>query len=377
MSSRPPVKPVLVLSTLLIASLACGPNFAAQTQPPDINAIVTQTMQALATISAATLQAGVPSATAEGAGPEALTPEASPSPSASPAVVHVMQPSNPGLVSSYMTDGSSASLASERRSIADYFDHDLYERPFTTQVMDYQNYLDLTRAELSSVSPWMYITLTLNGAPPADSTASYGVEIDLNLDGRGDWLIMGLTPPGSDWTTDGVQAWRDANGDVGGLTPVKADSQPQPGDGYETLVFDQGQGPDPDAAWIRRSPSDPSQIQLAFKHSLIGLDSEFLWGAWADEGVKQPGWFDYNDHFTVAEAGSPTGGNSAYPLKSMASLDNTCRWGFGFKPTGSEPGACYVPPTPTPTSTPKPTLTPTRFFIQITLRPLPTKTFIP
>jgi hypothetical protein len=161
------------------------------------------------------------------------------------------------------------------------------------------------------------------------------------------------------------------------MAAVKADSQPQPGDGYETLVFDQGQGPDPDAAWIRRSPSNPSQIQIAFKHSLIGLDSEFLWGGWADEGVRQPGWFDYNDHFTLADAGSPIGGNNNYPLKSMASLDNTCRWGFGFTPTGSEPGVCYVPPTPTPTSTPKPTKTPTRFIIQITLRPLPTKTFIP
>jgi hypothetical protein len=184
MRSRSPINFVLVLSALLIASLACGPNLAAQNQPGDLNAIVTQTMQALATISAATLQAGVPSATPQ-AVPETSTPEAPASATASPIVVHMMQPSNPGVVSSYLTDSSSASLASERRSLADYFDHDLYERPFTSQAMDYQNYLDLTRAELSSVPPWMYITLTLNGAPPADSTASYGVEIDLNLDGRG------------------------------------------------------------------------------------------------------------------------------------------------------------------------------------------------
>ncbi|MBM2843457.1 MAG: hypothetical protein HW404_1294, partial [Anaerolineales bacterium] len=28
------------------------------------------------------------------------------------------------------------------------------------------------------------------------------------------------------------------------------------GNGYESLVFDQGIGPDPDAAWIRLSPSN-------------------------------------------------------------------------------------------------------------------------
>ncbi len=36
----------------------------------------------------------------------------------------------------------------------------------------------------------------------------------------------------------------------------------------------------------------------------------------------------------------------------MAAMDNTCRWGYGFVPTGTEPGVCYIPPTPTPTPLP-------------------------
>jgi len=223
--------------------------------------------------------------------------------------------------------------------------------------MDYLDYLDITRGELSVVAPWIYITIYLEGTPPTGSSASYGVEIDLDVDGRGDWLIIGVVPYSTDWTTNDMRAYADRAGDVGGLTPVISDA-PNPGlNGYDDLVFDAGNGPDPDAAWIRRDPTDPNHVQLAFKHSLIASDAYFLWGVWSDEGVTQPGWFDYNDHFTLIEAGSPAIESSEYPIKALAALDNTCRWGYGFVPTGSEPGACYVPPTPTPTLTP--TLTPT------------------
>jgi hypothetical protein len=37
-----------------------------------------------------------------------------------------------------------------------------------------------------------------------------------------------------------------------------------------------------------------------------------------------------------------------YPIKALAEVDNTCRWAVGFTPTGSEPGICPVPATPTP-----------------------------
>ena len=256
-----------------------------------------------------------------------------------------------------MTDRSSRALASERRAIGDNFDTLLFERPFTAQQMDYQGYIDITRGELSSVNPWFYVTLSLEDSPPAGTLINYGVEIDVDKDGRGDWLIWGAAPPDATWTTDGVQALQDADNDVGGARPVQSEAPPQTGNGYEQVVFDSGQGTDPDAAWIRRSPGSPTQIQIAFKQSLIGPPAEFLWGAWADEGVRNPAWFDYNDHFSLAEAGSPVSGSSAYPLKSLAQVDNTCRWGVGFTPIGSEPGVCYIPPTPTPTFTVTPTPT--------------------
>jgi hypothetical protein len=77
-----------------------------------------------------------------------------------------------------------------------------------------------------------------------------------------------------------------------------------------------------------------------------------------EAGQFHADWFDYNDHFSQAQAGSPLGGSANYPLKAFFEVDNTCRWVVGFTPTGNEPGICPVAQ-PTPTFTLMPTLTPT------------------
>jgi hypothetical protein len=174
------------------------------------------------------------------------------------------------------------------------------------------------------------------GIPDGPVMGPYGVELDLDTDGRGDLLLRGSPIPGSDWSTDTVQLWADSNGDVGSATPINSDSPQTTLDGYETLLFDRGQGDDPDAAWVRYALIEDAGVQFAVKQSAIG-DASFLWGAWADEGLNQPGWIDYNDHFTAAEAGSLDS-----TLGAVAAVDNTCRMYFGFTPTGSEPGLCAV-----------------------------------
>jgi len=348
MNNKRSLRMLFPIVMLLISALACS-------LPGSTNTAATQTMEALATIVEANLPSGEATKAPDAAIPaEATQPAAQATEEAlpTPTAAHLILPSSPGSVSSFMTDRSSASLASERRANADIFDTNLLERPFTTQVMDYQEYLDITRTELSMGPPWVYVTIFLEGPPPAGSEAAYGVEIDLDIDGHGDWLILADAPPDSTWTTDGVRACRDANGDVGGPTPMISDSPHAARDGYEDCVFDSGYGIGPDEAWIRRDPGHADRIQIAFLYSLIGNDGEFMWGAWSDESIKDPAWFDYHDHFTLIEAGSPASESSQYPVKAMASLDNTCRWGYGFIPTGSEPGVCYIPPTPTPTPVP-------------------------
>ena len=278
-------------------------------------------------------------------------------------VVHTLIPGEPPAnTKSEITDRDSSMLAAEHRANGgENFSLNLYERPFNSQAMDqYFPQLDITKTKLSSDGKWTYVTIQLAGqGADGKMTGMYGVEFDLDVNGRGDVLVM-TSNPGASWSTDGVCVWTDTNHDVGGQHPVMSDA-PVSGDGYETQVFNQGVGTDPDIAWARVSPTDPKSVQIAIKPALIHDDDTYTWGAWAmDASTFNPAWFDYNDHFTLADAGSPLVEQTQYyPLKAFFEVDNTCRWAVGFTPTGSEPGICPVPPTPTPppTATPKPTPT--------------------
>lgn len=344
-----PSKAYLGALLLIITALACGPL---PTDTPESLSPDQMTQQALgATAMAETAMAQPQSEATEPATATDQPPEPTAEPTATATVVHTMIPGGPGSVSSFVTDRSTKPLAGERRALADNFDVLLFERPFTAEVMDYRAYLDITRAELSSSGAWFYVTIYLEQSAPAEVTPRYGVELDLDKDGRGDWLIWGTAPPSTDWTTDGVQALRDSDNNVGDATPIQSEAPPQSGNGYDELVFDGGLGLDPDAAWIRWSPSSPTHLELAFKQTLIGPPAEFMWGAWSDEGPQNAAWFDYNDHFSLSEAGSPVSTSSYYPLKQLAQVDSTCRWAYGFTPVGDEPGICFVPPTPTPEPT--------------------------
>jgi hypothetical protein len=141
-----------------------------------------------------------------------------------------------------------------------------------------------------------------------------------------------------------VRAFQDGNNDVGGQAPVAPEPPTGLLDGYETLVFDQGIGPDSDAAWVRLAPLNPNHVQIAFKQGLIGADNEFHWWVWSFAD-SQPAWHEYQDHFTLEQAGSPLTESPQYPIKELALIDSTCRWGYDFNPVGNEPGVCPVPPT--------------------------------
>ena len=201
-------------------------------------------------------------------------------------------------------------------------------------IVDTQGFLDDT---------WGYATITLSGLDANGKLpAKYGVELDLNKDGRGDWLIIASSPSSTDWSTQGVQAWKDTNGDVGGHLPVIADKAVSNGDGYETLVFDQGKGSDnPDGAWARISPDDNKTVQLAFKLSMLGSPKSYAMGSWAGSDLN-PAQFDLNDHMTHLQAGDPDPKLQLYAIKALSEIDNTCRLAIGFAPTGKEPGLCTV-----------------------------------
>lgn len=333
MTAHRAAHPSLVFAAFMIASLACSlpssapsPTSVPPEAPPPV-ALASPTPPPTDTTTPPTPAATLPP---------------------TPTIVHLIRPDSPGSLQSYMTDYSSLLLSPEHRTLTDNYDWSFLERPFTAEVMEYQPDLDLIRGELSFVPPWIYITIFVEDPPPAGSQSVYAAEFDLDLDGRGDWLFAAALPQGPEWSTDRVRVYRDVNNDVGGVHPLRADAPPQATDGYEALVFDQGIGPDPDAAWARIPAGAPDHVQIAFKHELIASDTQLLWGVWADGGTDQAGWFDYNDHFTLAEAGSPLSTSPNYPLDQLASLDNSCRWAYDFVPTENLPGMCPLPPTPTP-----------------------------
>jgi hypothetical protein len=225
---------------------------------------------------------------------------------------------------------------------SDAFVKGLFERPFNANTMDtYFPYIDIVDIQGYIDDTWGYETITLSGVDAnGHLPAKYGVELDLNRDGRGDWLIIVSNPSSTTWSTQGVQAWKDTNGDVGGIIPFAADKAVSNGDGFETLVFDQGKGSDnPDGAWSRISPDDNKTVQVAFKLSMLGSPKSYAMGAWAGSDLN-PAMFDYNDHMTHLQAGDPDPSIQLYPIKGLSEIDNTCRLAIGFSPTGIEPGLC-------------------------------------
>ena len=233
----------------------------------------------------------------------------------------------------------------------DRFSFGQYERPFNANTMDkYFPYLDIQGAVVLQDQTWIFSVIGVKGRDSNKALPGiYAVQLDTNRDGRGDWLITASNPATTDWTTDGVQVWQDMNGDVGGKIPVLADDHPVPGDGFETNVFDSGKGNDPDAAWVRIAPDNPTSIQIALKRSLINSD-KYLASMWAGASLD-PALFDFNDHMTQEQAGAADPGlKNYYPIKSLVELDNTCSMAIGFVPKGNEPGLCreFVPVVPEP-----------------------------
>jgi WD40 repeat protein len=228
-------------------------------------------------------------------------------------------------------------LAGQIQTSPTRFDDNYYmnrfERPFNSDFSLYYPDVDIRDAAMSRVGSWMYFSITVKGPRGDGLLGNYAAELDMDGNGHGDFLITTLAP-GQDWSTSGVRIWADKNWDVGGDQPFSPEAASPKLDGYETLVFDQGNGEQKDLAWSRLSPKDPNTVQIAVLRSAVnfrkGDDAVFIWYAWASRDPFQPAWFNYNDHFTKEEAGSVVDKNGALSaLKELAGLDSTCREIFG------------------------------------------------
>ncbi|HET6846930.1 MAG TPA: hypothetical protein VFH29_08840 [Anaerolineales bacterium] len=266
------------------------------------------------------------------------------------AVTHLMRPSGPPGGGTLVYDVVCKDTAAERRApYGDSYNINRLSRPFL-QDMTYVPDLDILTYTVSSDSTWWFVSIELVGGNPNNAMGiNYGVELDQDHDGFGDYLILAHPPYGAEWDTAPVQIFQDTNHNTGGLSGEKSDA-PLPADGYETLIFHGGAGDaDPDLAWVRTNAGSQATVQFAFKKAWSGV--VFMLGTLADAGLKDPKMMDYVDRFVIAEAGSPIRENPNYPLRALYAFDNGCREAFGFVATGYEPQLC---PRAEPEATKKP-----------------------
>jgi hypothetical protein len=227
----------------------------------------------------------------------------------------------------------------------DRFTFGRFERPFNANAMDvYFSQIDIVNTEVFQDDVFIYARISLKDLSASSSqTAQYAVELDTTRNGKANWLVIASKPESTEWTVNGVQVYQDANGSVGGEMPYLTDTNPVAGDGFDQLFFDQGQGEDPDTAWVRISPNDANMVEISIKRTAIGSPSQFLINMWAGHNID-PAKFDLNDAYTHEQAGAADAGlEYYYPIKEVAEIDNSCRIAVGFQPNGSEPGICPVP----------------------------------
>jgi hypothetical protein len=260
------------------------------------------------------------------------------------AIQHTLQPINlPTKRNNQAMDYDSSQNASKKITTGDRFTFGRFERPFSTNMDAYFPQLDIVNTFVFQDETWIYGKITVKGHDSSNSlTGKYALELDLDRNGKGDWLVSAINPASTEWSVNGVQIYQDANKDVGNVTPMFTDEKAT-GDGFESLVFDQGTGSDPDSAWVRISPDDPNTVEISVKRSVLGNPTKYLINMWSGSSMLNPSLFDINDHFTHEQAGAADPGFELYyPIKAVFEIDNSCRMSVGFQPTGLEPGLCQV-----------------------------------
>jgi len=287
---------IAILVSLLLVMLACSISFdgiGGLSEPE-------RTLQAI--YAQDTLEAQAAKQQAE----EAVIAGPEPAPLVFSEPVHSITPGNPGSPDQTKEEVDTSATAPSKSALGDSFRLGNLERPFTENAMEYQPEIDLISISLSDGSDFYYFTFEVFG-PGKESgfpSASYGIEFDTDIDGRGDVLLWAQAVNNENWTIEGVKVLADSNNDVGGSTPVKPDGKQ--GDGYDQVLFSWETPDDPDGAFQRKTGD--KRIELAINPAFIDK-SIFVWKAWADAGIADPSMFDYNDAYSESQAGSPDKSN--------------------------------------------------------------------
>jgi len=208
-----------------------------------------------------------------------------------------------------------------------------YERPFSAVEMEYQPYLDIQEARIRPAGDWTVFEIL--AVEPANSERVYiSLELDTDLDNRPDFLILTRALEDKTWNDLMITILVDPNRDAGGNRPRLAEPYDENRNGFEENYI--GSRTD---AYVRRSPDSDSAYQIAVSKELLKGD-QFIWRVWLEGEIFHPGWVEYNDRISLEEAGSPYLYSQHYPLKNLASMDNTCLHFFGGETVQPQPGFC-------------------------------------
>ena len=217
----------------------------------------------------------------------------------------------------YFVDGQQYELS----DICDQWERNYFERPLNEDLTEIFPQLDIVEAEFGQDENWYYTQILVYAELIENLVLDgvYALEIDLDLDARGDILITanapGLFQP-DEWHAYGVQVWLDANDDVGGPQAVLVDPR-YDGDGYEELIFDAGVGDDPDLAFVKTYSEQPGLLTFGFKANLLAGAESFEWWVWAMKEDLSAAKYDPVDFF---------------PQDTLFAMDNTCGWIFNSYP---------------------------------------------
>lgn len=251
-------------------------------------------------------------------------------------------------------DQVTETYASQKRAYGgDEFIDGRFERPFD-QKMGYRGNLDIVKSTMVRTDP-NFIYVTIQVARPVASAindpAFYGLELDLNRDGRSMFMVRGLGPLSEVWSTDGVDVWKSTAAEQP-LVVAGEGSIPVTGAlGFDVNLLKSGRGTDNDLAWMRLSPGTDDTVEIAFKNTIVGGEKgKFIWRPFTDGAPFSEREYDLQVNYTLEQAGSPLKGEPYYPLKDVYAVDNTCRVASGYEATGYEPGICPLPPPPEDTN---------------------------
>jgi len=259
-------------------------------------------------------------------------------------IVHTTIPSQPVETIGNASDNDEVkSYSNLDVNFGDDFSKNRFERPFTAEMGAYLPEIDIVNFSIGEDDNFFYVTLNLGGLATTGQapTGHYAIELDSDVDGRAELLIVANPSFTTDWSTNGVQIFADDNGDIGGDNVKRSDSN-YAGDGYEKLMFDSGKGANPDLGWARFVNGETPAIQIAFNKVIFPSTPTFMWSVWASANAFENTKFNLHDTTTEEAAGSPDKQNSQYPIKNIAGIDNSCRVPVGFVATGYEPLGCPV-----------------------------------